>query len=295
MFIQNKVYYLLIGFLGSNIYLSFGQDQKVADSLVHIYQENRLKGSDKLELLRNLSFNELHDIELAKKYVEELIALARSEHNNLYLYRGYLQKGDKYEKTGDLEVALDAYFKSAESAMNAEFPSGEGTAYMSIADVYSVMGNSVNAEIYYNKAIDLLRTTNDSISLASALLNAGDEFINARRFENALAYFEEAGNIFSKMNYSSGLAYALGNTGMVHAEQGYHEEAKLKINQAIEILESAEDYYPISVYLTYMADIYANQNDLLTAFEYAKRSLDLAETYGLIEQTGKAHLKGLIR
>ena len=57
----------------------FAQNQKVADSLVKIYQKNKLENSEKLELLRNLSFNEVNNLELSLKYADELIALSKLE------------------------------------------------------------------------------------------------------------------------------------------------------------------------------------------------------------------------
>lgn len=288
---KGKAYYMMIGFFFLNLHVVFGQNQKLADSLTKIYQEDKLQGTAKLELLRNLSFNELNDAELSLKYAEELIALSKEENNDLYLFRGYLQKGHKTRQTGNLEIALDAYFKSAEAAVEAKFIEGEGSAYMSVADVYSVMGNSSNAGIYYNKSIQLLRNTNDSVALASALLNAGDEYFKTAKYDDALQYFEESALIFKNVNYLIGTAYNLGNTGMVYAEQGKDDLAEVNINEAINILEELEDYYPISVYLTYMSDIYLRQNDFTTALSYTNRSLELATMYGLREQISAANLK----
>jgi adenylate cyclase len=273
-------------------YLSiFAQNQKVADSLVKIYQKNKLGNSEKLELLRNLSFNEVNNLELSLKYADELIALSKLEKNYLYLHRGYYQKGNKNRLAGDLNNALNAFFKSGEAAIKAKFITGEGVAYMAIADVYSTMGNSDNAEIYYAKSINLLRKTNDSISLASALLNAGDEYSKNKEYNLALKYFEESSIIFDKVDYLIGTAYNLGNIGMVYAKQGNNGLAKVYISKAIQILEKLKDYYAISEYLIYMSDIYLTQNDWLTSLSYAKRSLDLAQKYGLKEQISNSNLK----
>ena len=285
---KGNVYFLFIGFFCFIIHNVFGQDQKVADSLAKIYQEEKLEGIAKLELLKNLSFNELNDSELSLKYAEELIALSKLENNNFYLSTGYLRKGDYYKMTGDLDLALKAYFTSIEAAVDAE---DKAVAYISVADVYNVMGSSDNAELYYNKSIKLLRNTNDSISLASALLNAGDNFFNSGKYEDALRYFEESGRIFKNVNYLIGMAYNLGNTGMVYVEQGKDVDAKANINEAIAILEEMKDYYPISVYLTYMSDIYLKQYDFTTALSYSNRSLELATTYGLKEQISAANLQ----
>jgi len=269
----------------------FSQNQKVADSLAKIYQKGNLGNSEKLELLRNLSFNELNNLGLSLKYAEELIALSKLEKNYLYLHRGYFQKGNKHRLAGDLQKALDAFFKSGEAAIKANFVAGEGTAYSAIADVYSVMGNSNNAEIYYDKAIKLLRKADTPTALASSLLNAGDEYFKNKKYDLALKRFKESGDIFKKVDYLSGTAYTLGNIGMVYAKQGKDELAKENISKAIKILEELKDYYAISDYLTYMSDIYLKQNDWNSSLSYAKRSLELAKKYGLKEQIGASNLK----
>jgi tetratricopeptide (TPR) repeat protein len=73
-----------------------------------------------------------------------------------------------------LEEALDAYIKSAETARLENNARGEGNAYGAIADIYSISNNHPNARLYYNKAIAILRESNDSVALASVILNAGD-------------------------------------------------------------------------------------------------------------------------
>jgi len=263
----------------------------VADSLARIYQEDRLEGVDKLELLKDLAFNELNDGSLSLKYAEELILLSELENNSFYLFSGYLQKGEHYKMTGDLNLALEIYFKAVNIAVDANSIKDEGVAYISIADAYSIMENYSNAVQFYDKSIQILRSTADSIPLASALLNAGDCYYNMGDYDEALECFEEAGPIFQKLNYLTGTAYYLGNVGMIYAKQGKDSLAKNNISEAIAILEELEDYYPISVYLTIMSDIYFKQNDFDAALSYTQRSLELATAYGLKDQIGDSYLQ----
>ncbi len=267
------------------------QDQKVADSLGLIYQADTLNGVDKLQLLSALAFNELNDREKLLKYADELISLSESEGNGEYLARGYSRRGYYHLFNGDLEPALQAFFKSAEVAVEANFPKGEATAYISIADVYSTMGSIDNAELYYNKSIVLLRETDDSIALASVLLNAGDTYFNNGQYEKALSYFEESGPIFRQHHHLPGTAYNLGNTAMIYTRQGRDSLAMDYFNEAITILEDLEDFYPISVYLTYMSDISLKRNAVNKALGYANRSLMLAQEYNLREQISGANLQ----
>ncbi|WP_235832103.1 adenylate/guanylate cyclase domain-containing protein [Flavobacterium ranwuense] len=256
-----------------------------------IYQKGNIENFEKLELLRNLSFNEVNNLRLSLRYAEELITLSKLENNNLYLHRGYFQKGNKLRLIGDLNKSLDAFFKSAAAASKAKYSVGQGTTYSSIADVYSVMGNSKNAYVYYNKAIKLLRKTDNSIGLASALLNAGDEYFKNKKYDLALRNFKESGEIFKKADYLIGTAYNLGNIGMVYAEQGKDVLAMKYISKSIKILEELKDYYAISDYLTYMSAIYLKQNNQTTALNYALRSLELAQKYGLKDQISNSNLK----
>ena len=288
---RRKAYFLLICFLCFGLHHVVGQDQRVADSLARIYQEDKLEGTEKMHLLKELSFNELNDRNLSLEYAEELIRLAELENNSTYLFNGYLQKGEYYKKTGELDIALETFFKAANIAVDLKEIEDEGVIYISIADVYSMMENYTNAERFYNKSIQILRSTNDSIPLASALLNAGDTYYNMGRYEEALRNFEEAGPIFKKLNHLTGSAYNLGNIGMIYAKQGKDALAKNNINEAIAVLEELEDYYPISVYLTIMSDIYLKQDDFAAALSYTNRSLELATAYGLKEQIGDAYLQ----
>lgn len=286
-----KVYYLLICFSYFIVQNIFGQDQKVADSLAIIYNENSLQDTAKLELLRNLAYNEMKDPELGLKYAEELISLANANGNFLYLYRGYLQKGNKYKYLGKLEEALKAYFNCVEAAGKLDNYVYVGSAYGAIADVYSISNNHVNAMLYYNKAITAQRKSKDSVALAQVILNAGDEYLNFNIYDSALLYFKESKIISEKINYSEGISYSLGNMGMVYANTGKYQLAEKNINEAIRILQETENYYPISVYLISMSDIYHQKGDNPSALNYALRSLDLAKQYGLKEQISDANKK----
>ena len=192
---------------------------------------------------------------------------------------------------GDLDQALDAYFKSAEAGKKANSISLEGSAYGAIADIYAVSKNHNNAMLYYHKAIATLRQSKDTVALASYISNAGDEFLNNKNYDSAILYFNESRTIFEKVNYLIGKAYSLGNIGMVYANIGENNLAEKNMNEAIPILEKLEDYYPICVYLISISDFYLKKGDERTALNYAMRSLKLAQQYKLKEQINDANLK----
>ncbi len=286
-----KAHTLLIACFWFMISEVSAQDQKVADSLARIYQQNTLADSVKIKLLTELSFNETRDLKKGLKYAEELISLSEKTGNNNYLRSGYFLKGNKKRALGNLDEALEAYFKSAEIARKSNSLKGEGETYGAIADSYSEANDYPNSKLFYKKAITILRQSNDSISLASVLSNAGNEFLKTKNYDSALLYFRESKVIFEKANYLSGQGYCLGNIGMVYAAIGKNDLAEKNINEAIHILEEAQDYHPICDYLISMSDVYLNKGDEQTALNYTLRSLQLAEEYGLKKQVAAANLK----
>ena len=288
---KRKAYYILIGLFFSVFFTANAQDQRVADSLQRIYKADTLQGVLKLELLRNLSFNETNDLDLYLQYAEELIGLAEKDQDLAYQSQGYFQKGSAKRLQGNLQEAIEAYFNSAKLAKEGGKIRLEGSAYSTIADIYSISDDHQNASLYYQKAISILRKTEDKIGLASVIMNAGDDLMNTKKYDSALVYFKESGEIFEQVDYIIGKAYNLGNIGMVYANQGSNDLAEKNINEAVEILEASEDYYAISIYLLSMADIYVEKGEQNSALDYAQRSLDLGLKYGLKEQIGDANLK----
>ena len=84
------VFTLLLWFISPGL---FAQEQKIADSLAVIYQQNTLTDTAKFALLKNLTFNEVNDLNKALQYAEELIAGAELAKNDKYLGAGYFLKG----------------------------------------------------------------------------------------------------------------------------------------------------------------------------------------------------------
>ncbi|MCY7421812.1 MAG: tetratricopeptide repeat protein [Chitinophagaceae bacterium] len=238
-----------------------------------------------------MSFNEVRDLKQGLYYAEELISLAQKTNNTKYLRVGYFLKGTKKRMQGNLDEALDAYFKSAEVAGKTHNLIGEGDAYGAIGDVYSSANNHANAINYYAKAIVILKKLNEPKRLASVLSNAGDDYMKVKHFDSALLYFGRAKIIFDSINYATGKGYIRGNLGMVYAFLGKDNLAEKYINEAIPILEENEDYYPICEYLISMSDIYLKKGDEQTALNFALKSLQLAQQYGLKEQISGANLK----
>ena len=286
--------HFILGFFFMISSMVYSQDKAVADSIELIYTQGRYQEEDKLEMLWELANNHPNP-EISLKYSEELLQLSRSLDSTRYIIRALIQKGTAYRLKGDLTAALEPYFESIKISNNKERTAELGIIYSNIASVYAMMGNHQNTIKYYKNATDILKDAKnrgDSITYASTIENIGDEYnLNLAKPDSALIFFNESGAIFKALDFKLGLAYNLGNKGLAYAQLGKNAIAEENILKATEILTELGDFYPISVYLTYMADMYANRGNYKAAFESAHKSLEMARAYGLKEQISDANLK----
>jgi class 3 adenylate cyclase len=100
-----------------------------------------------------------------------------------------------------------------------------------------------------------------------------------------------AGRIFAQGDDSTMIAYYMGNIGMVYANTDQFELAEKNLRESIRILEAAEDYSPICLYLLTLSDICTARGDTAGARANALKSLTLAKRYKLKDQLSKASLK----
>lgn len=271
---------------------TFGQDQKYSDSLKIELKNGKYSDAQKLVFLTDIADLDTDPNENLI-YGKKLIELAKKLDSAKYVYYGYLFTGNGYRLKSDLTKALENYFTAAKIAEDNQFYNKQATIKISIADAYSIMGDSKNAVGYYRKSISMLlkESEQDVVNLASAQLNLGDEYYNQKKLDSALYYFTESGKLFKELEYDEGVAYNLGNVGLVLAEKGEYDQAEKNLNEAIKVLTEVEDYYPICVYLNAMSDVYLDKGQTIKALEYANKSLELAEKYGLKEQISDGYLK----
>jgi adenylate cyclase len=283
-----KVVFLLC--LMANGMPSFGQDESVADSLIQVYESGNYDPALKLKLLSRITVNR-PDPDRILAYSDSLMTEAIRQDSTIYIFNAHLQKGNALQQKGNLSGALDSYFKGVKIA-NTNFKKNQvALMYTAIAAVYAGMDNRKNTRQYYTDAISIFKTEKDTFNYAVAMENLGDTYLEWSKPDSALLYFNQSGPLFKKLGKKLPLAYNLGNKGLAFAQQGRPTKAEENIKEAVSILEELGDYRPITTYLTYMSDIYADKEDWDGAFDYALRSLDLAKQYGLKVQISNAYLK----
>ena len=290
---NSKAYIFFIGLILLYLNPTFCQNQPKSDSLKRLYYSGNYKIPEYIMLAKiaQLETNPDSAFFYSNLLIKKASLIKEKDSSLKALKIGYLAKGNALFFKGNNSEAVESFLNGLDFANETKDYRTAGLMQISIADSYSSMQNNEFAEKYYVEGIEVLRKIHDSTNLASALLNYGDWLITVRRYDESLISFNESSSIYALKDNQLGKAYNLGNIGIVHAEQGKHQLAEDNINEAIAILEELEDYYPVSVYLTYLSDVYVGKDNYDLAFKYAKRSLELAKNYGLKEQLRDANLK----
>ncbi len=286
-----KKAYIILGFFFILCADVSGQDQVVADRLELIYTSGEFEEKDRLQLLDDLASSHPNPIKKLQ-FSEELLRRAKAADSTLRISNAYMQIGNALTLKGDLSQALASLFEGMKMAEKLESKKRLGTFYIAIAGVYASMSNNQNTTQYYKDAIKIFKELGDSLNYAYAMENLGDYYnLTLAKPDSALLFFKESEAIFKVKDSKVGIAYNLGNMGLAYAQLGQNTIAEENISGAITLLEDLGDYYPICVYLTYMADMYVQRDDWDAAFGYAERSLKLAKQFGLKEQISDAYLK----
>jgi two-component system NtrC family sensor kinase len=271
---------IIFTFISTSLALSTPQSQELADSLVHVIEHLRENDTTRMQLLAFVAYNQ-NDPQLKLEYAGKLMDLAREQEDLKYLHHAYLHQGQAYRMMGDFEIAIYALFKALDYAEKIQFENGIAGSNTALGDVYSLIGNSTNAVQYYKKSIDYMRM-HDSTLLANCLLNLGDEYYRSKMHINALECFEESKLIYEKLgNNKAGLAYNLGNIGLVYAEIDQLDKAEENLQQSLKELKALDDHYGMAIFLSYLAEIYRAKGMLPEAKVLTDSSMSLATRFGL--------------
>ncbi|MFY0689244.1 MAG: tetratricopeptide repeat-containing sensor histidine kinase [Cyclobacteriaceae bacterium] len=269
-------------------FFSIAQNQNKADSLKQILSglEN---DSSKLEILRLIMVYESNPTQ-SLHYSDELLDLAESNNNNEYKYHAYLFKGINNRFLGNIQLAVQLLFQSAEIADLMNNNHLVAQSYGELSNLYRAIDDSDRAISFEKRAINLLEKTERFQELALTQLNHGYSYYVQEEYDSAMLYTLKAKHYFdSTQSPLIAVAYSEGNLALIKARQGLLDIAEKEIISSIEKLESIGDSYGISDYLNQLATIYKESALPKKSIDYSNRSLLLSESNQFMEQTRDAY------
>jgi tetratricopeptide (TPR) repeat protein len=156
-----------------------------------------------------------------------------------------------------------------------------------LGNMHRIRGNSDDALIYYQRAVNSAQEHNNRSSEAIAQGNIGIIYFNRGEFDEALSYYQKRLDISREINSESGIADSLINIGYLYLSLDKPQNAISKFEEALEVSQKAHYWRGENYALAGISDFYLNQNNIEKDKEYSEKCLELTKKLG--NKSGQAH------
>jgi len=203
--------------------------------------------------------------------------------NNLY---AHMCLSMSYYEIGELKLALQ-HMKKAESLTSDKRSLMH--IYNWLGLIYSGMGYSDDAILYYSRSLRLARSLGDRRGQATVLNNIAGIYRYKGELDKALGYFEESLRLQTDEKEK---AATYNNIAMIYDQKGDYQKAVEYSQKAIEIDERHGDYHGASISKLNLGGIYRKMKDYEKAKKYILEGLEGVRKVGdkYWEATGYLYL-----
>lgn len=233
------------------------QDAFLTDSLILKYQTLSRGDTARMSVLTLIAQNQI-DPNVKLEYAETLMDEARESNDIKYLHYAYLHQGQAYSLMGEFEVAIYALFKALDYAERAKYENGIAKCNASLADAYSLIGNSSSAILYYKKIIEQFEKS-DKWLYANGLLNLGDEYYRNAMYDTAINCFKQSQLVYGSLkNGEFGVSYNKANQALTYIKLGKYDLGEQLFLSSMNDFRKNDDLYGAAIYQNLLSKIYSD-------------------------------------
>lgn len=155
---------------------------------------------------------------------------------------------------------------------------------LGIADSYYVIGTIFfyqkqlkQAQTYYEKAMDICMALKVERTIYSCLAALGSLHTDLGDNEKGLQYNLRSLALAEKLNYKTGIAYALGNIATNKITSGQYEEAEKNVKKSLSLKSELSDKWGVIGAYRTLADVYQKMNRPKAAINVLHKALAQAK------------------
>ncbi len=194
----------------------------------------------------------------------------------------YRRLGAYYLTMGSLQKAKYYYNQNLQFYLKTDDLSRQAKGYLSLSEVTSKLGDRVATLDNLIKALELVQKTDDVQSHTRILNLLGNHFRHEQDYERAADYYNEALEIRLTINDSSGLANSYQVLGNLYGEQLQSGAAKKHYFKSLDYLHDNRYAQQRAGILTNLGIIYARTNRLDSAIFCYEKAFALRKASGNI-------------
>jgi len=195
-----------------------------------------------------------------------------------------VRTGDVFERLGKRDKSLEYYFRYAQASERKKDAQQIASAMVKIAWGYYLKGDYPKALIFYDRAIDLAKKTNNKLVEAIALRKLAVWHMDKEEFESALELLLKSSEInrqnFKIYEHRYNLACDYFDLGLVFTDKNDFKTAKELYNKSLQIFKALSAQSELSDYYSNMGELCQLNKEYHKAQEFYSLSLNMDKKLG---------------
>lgn len=202
--------------------------------------------------------------------------------NDLYnLSSTYNGLGILYFEMGDFENCIENFNKAFAIYNKTGDARGIGVFYANMGNVYMVKEDFVKAKSYQYKSLTTFKSLKDTVSIVSCMINISNIDSNLKNFDSSFKMLNEALALSEQINNKRLKERILLNFGLTYADNNDLVNARIYLNQQLELSKAINFPRGELDALSKLADISKQDNDYKQYAEYTHHYYKLKDSvYG---------------
>jgi serine phosphatase RsbU (regulator of sigma subunit)/tetratricopeptide (TPR) repeat protein len=225
-----------------------------------------------------------YNLNLGIEYAQEAYAVSQRLNYPKGLILSLNALGATYNDMGEYDEALAAHMEGLKYCEKYGDYKRTGTCMMNLSLVYTSMGDSLNAQKYLEKTVEMWEENNYEKGLSVAYINLGAQYLSHHQLEDAKVCFEKSLALARKLEDPGTEAHSWSSLALTLCELQDYETANEYIKNGLRIADSLDDDYYNAQVIYNAAELYSFQERYEEAEVYYRKSLRLFREIGVREE-----------
>lgn len=242
--------------------------QERADSLLQVLQKTQFDSIKAKVYMQLAGVYEYANPAQSKQYAEQALELGKKNRLEKVVWQAHKRLAFYYYVIGNYAEALDEDNKSLQASAGMKDSVGVAEAELNIGNDYYDLGDYDEAYSYFTESFRVSKIKSDSMLMNMALHNVGRVFKEIGQYDKALDYLKASQKMSVKLNDQEGLPYSLDEIGDVMLRKKAYDSALAVLMKALEETRALKIGVLEPKVLSKIADIYSQKGDYSKALSY---------------------------
>ena len=227
-----------------------------------------------------IDYRRLGDYAKATKFAHDALEAYRSVHDSTGMMEAIINNAKIYHYSGNNKRAMKIYMDALPYAEKTKDTLKAGILYSLIANVYMDIEQVDKGKEYYRKAIQKLKSKDNTYTYADLLNNYGIVFFDEGRYDSALFYYNQALDVYRNIGQTDAIGAGYQNIGITHVLMKNSTIGLDYLHRALDIFNHQELPNDEASVLVDLGRAFIETRQFDSATYYLNRALDISEEIG---------------